>query len=209
MTYLKYLPLLAATVFPIMTYPAYADQIPYPTPGKLAAQSATYATGNGINAYYLGSTASFQDQIDIFDVQTGWRSGKLLDNKLTTPGTMVSIGTGAGEINTGDQLIFFIDSPDGRFASMAEWSPDGVNHAYMTAFSGGTVNGKWVPAGTFVGMEDLSYGHSDLNYNDVDFVFTGVQSVPASATPEPASLLLLATGLLAVLGARALRRNGA
>jgi hypothetical protein len=182
---------------------ARADGFAYPHPGDLAAQTIVYATSNGINAYYMGSTASFDDQIEVYDVQTGYNSGRILDNKTTLPGTELAIGTGAGEINAGDQLVFFIDSPLGRYASVASDSLDRVNHAYIAPFSGAMVNLHEIPPGLFVGMEDVPLFLSDLNYNDDNFVFTGV--TPAAATAEPASLALLGTGLL---GGLWLRRKG-
>lgn len=180
-----------------------ADQIPYPHAGTVAPQTLVYATGNGIDAYYMGSTAGYDDQIEVYDLTTKWSSGKILDNKSTTVGTEIIIGAGAGQINVGDQLLFYIDSPYQQFASLSSYSSDGINHAYITTYSGGTANGKAIPAGLFVGMEDLPNGKSDLNYNDDDFVFTGVN--PVAATPEPASLALLGTGALGLFW---LRRRG-
>ena len=58
----------------------------------------------------------------------------------------------------------------------------------MTAYAGGTPNGAAIPAGTYVGMEDLNKSTADFNYNDDSFVFTNVSS---TVTPEPTSLLLL------------------
>ncbi len=158
-----------------------------------------FASSNGINVYYMGSTAGYEDQVGVYDVQTGWNSGKILDNKTTTPGTELTVGASAGQIRAGDELLFFILSPDGLFSNVASDSADGINHAYITSYSGGTVNGVSVPAGTFVGMEDLTKANSDLNYNDDDFVLTGVST---SVTPEPAALALFATGLLCFIGLR-------
>lgn len=179
-----------------LSTPAFADSIPYAHAGTLATQVPVYATSNGLNVWYMGSTAGYDDQIDIFDLATGWDSGKILDNKSTAVGTKLTVGTGAGQIAAGDQLLFYIDSPDGHFASLAAYSPDGVNHAYITQYSGGQANGVTIPAGLFVGMEDLPYGKSDLNYNDDDFVFSGVSTAKPAVTPEPWSVALLTTGLL-------------
>ena len=181
---------------------ALAATIPYPNPGTIAPQVSTFAqTSGGVSVYYYGSTAGFEDQVEILDVQTGYNSGPILDNKSTTVGAEVSVGTMPGQINANDQLVFYIVSPDGLFASIASYSADGVNHAYITSYPGGILNGTTVPMGLFVGLEDLPNGASDFNYNDDDFIFTGV-SAPAvmGSTPEPESLALFGTGLLGMVG---------
>ncbi len=176
---------------------AKADAIPYPTAGTIAPEVATFSTGQGINAYFYGSTANFTDYVQVFDVTSGYNSGDILNNHMTASGTEVTVGAGAGEISAGDQLVFYIDSPAGLFASAAAYSADGVNHGYVTMYTGG-VNG--IPPGLFVGLEDLPNGSSDFNYNDDTFVFTGVQAPSITATPEPSSLALLGTGVLSVAG---------
>ena len=184
-----------------------ADAIPYPSTGTIAPEVITYATSSGgINVYFYGSTASFNDTIQVFDVQTGYKSGDILQNHTTTQGTQISVGTEPGQINAGDQLVFFINSPEGLFASVASYSADGVNHGYITNYSGGS----GIPAGLFVGLEDEKQSHpSDFNYNDDTFIFTGVSAPAIAATPEPGSLALLGTGTLSLLGVARRRFLGA
>src|SRR6202042_67258 len=91
-------------------------------------------------------------------------------------GTEISVGTTPGQINKGDQLVFYIISPEGNFASIAADSADSVNHAYITDINAGVLNGVSIPSGIFVGLEDEINGASDFNYNDDTFVFTGVSA---------------------------------
>lgn len=187
----------------------YADVIPYPTPGTIAPQVLTYATSSGgVNVYFDGSSANFTDYVQVYDVNTAYNSGDILNNHTTALGAEVTVGTSAGQINAGDQLIFYIDSPEGLFASIASYSSDGVNHAYITTYSGGTIGSSTVPVGLYVGLEDEVNGSSDFNYQDDTFVFTGVSAPSVAATPEPSSLFLLGTGALSLAGAikRRLRR---
>lgn len=189
--------LLFATFVTASASSAFAGSIPYANAGTVAPTVTTYATTNGINLYYYGSTAGYTDYIGVIDLKTGYNSGSLLNNKTTSVGTEITVGTGAGQINAGDQLEFYINSPEGDFYSIAANSPDGINHAYITNYSGGTANGVAIPAGYFVGLEDEAKNHSDLNYNDDDFILTGISNT--SVTPEPASLVLMATGVLGVV----------
>ena len=184
----------------------YADVIPYPTPGTIAPQVLTYASSSGgVNVYFDGSSASFTDYVRVYDVNTGYNSGDILNNHTTGLGAEVTVGTAAGQIIAGDQLVFYINSPEGLFASVASDSADGVNHAYITSYSGGTIGSSTVGAGLYVGLEDETNGASDFNYQDDTFVFTGVSAPSVAATPEPSSLLLLGTGALS-LAAAAKRR---
>ena len=196
---LKYF--LLSLLLPVSALHGWATSITYANAGTIAPQTLIYASqSGGISAYYLGSTAGNEDQIDLYDVTTGFDSGKILDNKTNSVGAKVVIGAGAGQINAGDQLILYIDTAAGRFSSVAANSPDGINHAYINAAAGGTLNGVVIPSGLFVGMEDITYKSSDLNYNDDDFMLVGVTTTAGTAvTAEPISLAFFATGLAAII----------
>ena len=195
---------LLALSFAGVTASAFAGAIPYPSVGTIAPEVPVFASGNGgTDVFYFGSGANFYDSVEVLDPTTGYDSGPILGNHTTTLGAELTLGTGAGGIKAGDQLVFFIDSPEGKFASLDSYSSDGVNHAYITNYAGGSVGGVTVPSGLYVGLEDQTNGFADFDYNDDSFVFTGVSapSVPVAATPEPSTLALLGTGLLGAAGA--------
>ncbi len=191
--------LFAVLVLAALASSMHAGVIPYPNTGTIAPQVTTLASGSqGVDVYYFGSTANYNDSVEVYDVQTKYNSGAILPNHATAVGSEVTVGSTPGQINAGDQLVFYIISPEGDFASIASYSADQVNHAYITGYDGGTLDGVQIPAGLFVGLEDEASYRADFNYNDDTFVFTGVSAPAVTVTPEPSSLALFGTGLLGV-----------
>jgi hypothetical protein len=99
-------------------------------------------------------------------------------------------------VTEGDVIVFDLrnTSINSVFSSSPSRSSDGINHAYATTY---TATGDGIPAGIFIGMEDLPNGQSDLDYNDDQFVFTNVSATPV---PEPSSLIMLGSGLFGLGG---------
>jgi hypothetical protein len=173
--------------------PAMADHIPYSPIGTVAPTDVFTAIATGsVTGYFYGSSADDDDKVQMCDVTQGYCSSFALDNHASAVGASQNFGS----VTQGDILVFNLDNLATGYilSSNPSGSPDGLNHAYGTAYTGGVPG---IPAGTFVGMEDLlRSAPSDFDYNDDEFVFTNV----AIATPEPASVFMLAIGILGLWG---------
>lgn len=181
--------LLAATA-------AKADVV-YPNAGTENPTKYTFAAAsNGsLVAYFYGSGASFSETLGL--LVNGKDRGSAFDNHNTAFGQMYNFGN----VSIGDSLIFYIDvkTTGHTYYSDFGMNKDDVNHVYSTAFAG---DGK-IPAGTYVGFEDLSLhqtGWTDNNYTDEQFVFT------VAAVPEPSTWAMMVLGFAGV-GIVAYRRR--
>jgi hypothetical protein len=174
-----------------------ATIIPYPDQGTENPTTYTFtANSNGsLVAYFYGSGASFSENLGL--LVNGVDRGTALDNHSTAFGTPYNFGN----VNIGDTLVFYVDvkTTGFKYYSDISMNDDKVNHVYSTAFAGdGTI-----PAGTYVGFEDLSQQDThwtDNNYRDEQFVFT------VTAVPEPATWAMMILGFAGV-GFLAYRRR--
>jgi hypothetical protein len=201
---------LALTFLPATLF---AGPIPYPNAGHIAPTTTIQAIASSdIIGYFVQASAGYDDVVRMIDVTTGTTSAWSFSNHSTAIGTSADFGY----VNYGDTLVFEIDDLNIHqvFASDPAYSLDGVNHGYVTSFTGGQLYGANIPAGVYVGMEDLNAHNSDFDYNDDTFLFTNVGSKGLDTPPppdhapipEPNSLILLGTGFVALAGAVRHRR---
>jgi hypothetical protein len=187
--------LLTLTFVTTASISAWGDIIPYPDPGTIAPTVPLTATATAdIDGYFYGASAADLDLIQMCDLTSTTCSAFQLPN-TSAIGTEVNFGA----VTAGDVIVFNLENTstsDTILSSDPAISDDGINHAYVTPYTAtGPTAIAGIPAGTFVGMEDLSLKQgTDLDYNDDQFVFTNV----AAQVPEP-SLLVMCIGLVGLL----------
>jgi hypothetical protein len=184
----------ASAVTPFPQYPTRGKENPVEYSFKAAR------TGN-ITAWYTGTTASYSENLGLMvnGVKTGITG---LNNKTSKVGDTLILGNA----KAGDKLTFYIDvlTTKKTYFSDKSLNADGVNHIFSASYAGSNT----IPAGTYIGFEDLWQG-GDFNYFDLSFVFQNVASkeVPAvGGVPEPSSWAMLIAGF-GLTGATLRRRR--
>lgn len=198
---------------------AWADQcVPYCNVGHvppIANSGNVIVSGEGgdVTAYFYGHIANDGDLIRMWDVTSGTLSPWIFNNQITKVGTQMDLGN----VAKGDTLVFEIwnalqnsiqPGAAAIYYSQPNLNADDTSHFYNAPWQGGTVGGVYIPAGTFMGGEDMTLPYTDWDYNDSEFVFT---ITPAQgqdlgggginvATPEPGSLSLLLISVVGVGG---------
>jgi len=170
---------------------ANAGPIPYPNPGTENQETYTFtATADGdIVAYFYGGAATYTEVVglEINGVSTGVYG---LNNHTSSLGDSIVLGNA----HMGDVLTFVDQIIEGPPVVPSFWysdpslNSDGAQHIYSTSFAGSGL----IPAGAYIGFEDLPSDSADLDYNDVQFVFTNV----SSSVPEASTWALMLLGFL-------------
>lgn len=188
---------LAATIGVVASSASAVTTLPkYPSRGSQnpTTYSFTAARTGDITAWFTGSTASYTENLGLLinGVATGITG---LGNKTSAYGDKLVLG----HANAGDSLVFFthVATTNRTYYSDKARNADGVNHIFSADYAGDAL----VPAGIYIGFEDLWNG-GDFNYFDETFVFGNV----TSSVPEPASWALMITGL-AMVGLARRRRH--
>jgi hypothetical protein len=189
---------------------AHAGTIPYPDVGtpNPVFYSFTATSSGEVDAYFAGSGASYDEQVGLYINGVLSSAGFGLDDHSSAIGQLFDMGT----VTAGDTLVFAdeVANTDGTVYSDASWNVpydvpnDGVtnhNHVYSTSATAGQVS-SLIPAGTYVGFEDLPFPNSDYNYFDDTFVFTDVSTTTSGVPDASATLSLLGLGVGALAAAR-------
>jgi hypothetical protein len=186
---------------------ANAGTIPYPdvgTPNPVFYSFTATATGE-VDAYFAGSGASYDEEVGLFINGTLSSAGWGLDDHSSSVGQLFDMGS----VTAGDTLVFADDVfstggivySDPTLNIPYDGSVTNHNHVYSTSATAGQVSAL-IPAGTYVGFEDLSFPGSDYNYFDDTFVFTNVSTTTTGVPDASATLSLLGLGVGALAAAR-------
>jgi PEP-CTERM motif len=167
-------------------------QIPYPNSGTQNTQDLTYVAANtgNLNVWFDGSHAG--DDNKLVAIVNGAQIGSFtMDDHTSTLGEYFNLGP----VNAGDSIVLEMENltTGDDFYTTNSLNPDGANHAYTALFSGGLINGVYVPASRYFGFEDLTAAQgTDWNYQDETFF------IKSGFVPEPATwaMMLLGVGMV-------------
>ncbi len=183
-----------------------ADTIPYPMPGMWNPVSYTFtaAKTGDITAYFLGSGASFDEQLGMLVNGVMSPNGFGLDDHTSTLGESFDLGS----VKTGDILTFVVKvvspslgliySDPTMNGTYDQDGSNGHNHIYSTFYTATSPKIPGVPAGIYVGFEDLPFPKSDFNYTDETFVFADPATSGDPAPDSGTTVMLLGLGLIAI-----------
>lgn len=202
----------ACAAGPLVSSAQASTVIPYPNVGVENSGTHTFTAINDgpVTTYFAGSAAGFSEVLGmtVNGIPTGITG--LNDHSSVIGNSLV-----LGNVHAGDSIVFFdqispLNTGDIWYSDATLNGSDG-QHVYSAIYDGLTdsilhVPAGVIPAGVYVGFEDLRRGFgSNFDYLDETFVVTNVAT---NVTPLPAALPLFASGLafLGLLGWRRKRK---
>jgi hypothetical protein len=191
---------LAATAF-LAAGAAQAALPVYSQKGVINPTTYTFqaASSGKIEAYFAGETAGYTSLLGL-KVNGVEQGGYGLNNHASAIGAKHDFGN----VQAGDTLVFVLKvlTTNLSFFSDTMQNADGLNHIHSAAWTGDDL----IPAGTYVGFEDL-LGGGDKDYDDLQFVFTNVAAVATGTIPEPQTWVMMMAGF-GLIGIARRRQKG-